>query len=90
MNSVTSFELPHEDQLIARTNLWRWLNQAGEGDAQSLKDLIPKLEGDRRPGFLMLTATLKDGRVVTCDLDLAVTYTKPWLGIDEVWPWVWR
>lgn len=90
MNNVNPVELPHEDQLTARTNLWRWLKAEGEADAQSLKDLIPKIEADSRPGYVMLTATLKDGRVVTCHLDLAVTYTKPWLGIDEIWPWAWR
>lgn len=76
--------LPHEDAVTARTNLTRWLAE------QTLTVEITQLEADARPGYVMLTATLGDGRTVTCDLDTSIPYTKPSIGKDDLWPWSWR
>lgn len=84
MLETVPFILPPEDEAIARANLARWLTE------QESPVEITSLETDRMPGYVMLTATLADGRVVTCLLDLAVRFRDPKAGRDDLWPWGWR
>jgi hypothetical protein len=82
--AITRKQLDAGDELVARGNLTRWLAQENAGAE------LTRLEADYMPGYLMLTATMSDGRVATCLLDLAVKFRDPKTGKDDIWPWSWR
>lgn len=84
MLDIVPFTLAPNDDMVARDNLTRWLAE------QDAVQSITALETDRMPGYVMLTATLADGLVVTCLLDTSRKLTRPWEGIDLLWPWSWR
>jgi hypothetical protein len=84
-----------EDRQV-RANLRGFLEREEVPDALSLAtDAALTIERVLAVGRAMITATLRDGRTVTCNMDLHHDYrvTDPndsRKRIDGPWPWAWR